>query len=111
MLKVTKILEGGIDLETQKELPRSIVISNGHREVLVTVNDNVIRELTNLLSSNGASARAAPAPQRPPMSPRPAATGMLAFDEPDRDDLVQFNDDDFEPGEEFSDSGTGVGSL
>ncbi len=112
MLKVIKIIEGGINLETQEELPRSIVISNGQKEVLVAVNDNVIRELIGLLSSNGAPARAEPAPllRRPPPSPRPAEAQMFSLEEPDSGDTV-FGDDGFEPGEEFFDSGTGVSSL
>jgi len=121
MLRVTKIIEGGINLETQEELSRSIVISNGRRDVHVPVNDNVIRELVALFSENGVAVPApasAPVPQvrRPPPSPRPVASPTLPFDEGPPDPTFGLEnqpaeDEGFEPGEEFADGSTGVGSL
>jgi hypothetical protein len=112
MLKVVKIIEGGINLETQEELPRSIVISNGHREVHVAVNDNVIKELVALFVDNGSPRDVDPedVPRmkpRPPPSPRPVRTEPESpLESPELDE-----DDGFEPGEEFRDSGTGASSL
>lgn len=123
MLKVTKIIEGGIDLETREELSRSIVISNGRREIHVAVNDNVIKELVALFSENGVKDLApapAPVPQprmpRPPPSPRQVASPTLPFDDGPPDppfgiENLPPENEGFEPGEEFTDRSTGVGSL
>jgi hypothetical protein len=116
MLKVVKIIEGGIDLETREELPRSIVISDGQREVLVPVNDNVIRELGSLLAGNSGSGpvrsrtkpKNAPLAQSRPVSPQPVAA---AIEDPFGAEAELPPDEDFEPGEEFSDSGTGASSI
>jgi hypothetical protein len=129
MLKVVKITEGGIDLETKAKLPRALVISNGHREVDVPANDIVISEVIALLAENGgpravqehvtlddASRYAEPrSPRRnvvrPPPSPQPVyEAGPSPFVE--EEEGPQMSDDDgFEPGEEFDDGGTGASSL
>lgn len=123
MLKVVKIIEGGINLETQEELPRSIVISNGYREVHVAVNDNVIRELVALFVDNGEphqnipvgdSPNAPTTPRRPIKrpSPSPPPVATTTGDTFEVEDEQVFDEDEgFEPGEEFSDSGTGASSL
>ena len=119
MLKVVKIIEGGINLETKEELPRSIVISNGHREVHVPANDIVIRDVVSLFVDNGEPkppeeellTKAPNVPQRPPPSPRPASPRTAVTFEADEPASDSFDDEGFEPGEEFSDSGTGASSL
>ena len=129
MLKVVKITEGGIDLETKKKLPRALVISNGHREVDVPANDIVIREVIALLAENGgpstvqehvtlddASRYVEPKSPprniaRPPPSPQPVyETGPSPFVE-EEEEPQMLDDEGFEPGEEFDDGGTGASSL
>jgi len=127
MLKVVKIIEGGIDLETQEELPRSLIVSNGRREVTVPANDNVIREVVELLAemvdapldvSMEAKMRVNSQPvsgsttPRPPPSPRPVSKSPSPFEsDEERGSQTPFDDEGFEPGEEFNDGGTGAGSL
>lgn len=126
MLKVTKIIEGGIDLETNQELPRTIVVSNGHREVNIPANDNVIRQLIRLFAENsepqdritleGASHYVEPTTppstdvSRTSLSPQPVNTAPSLFDDP-KEEPSEIEDGDFEPGEAFNDGGTGAGSL
>jgi len=140
MLKVVKITEGGIDLETKTELPRAIVISNGHREVTVPANDIVIKEVVALFAENGgpkpegaerhlaaahkwplghggASSYVDPKSpprniERPPPSPQPVTMGSPSpFIEEAEEGPQTPDDEGFEPGEEFNDGGTGASSL
>jgi len=132
MLYITKIIEGGIDLMTQQELPRSLVVSNGDREIVIPVNDNVIAEVVELFAENGgpqnqnipvADAPSAQTPntsrvaastnraQRPPPSPQPVNQAPNPFEEEEEGPQVVSDEEDFEPGEVFNDIGTGAGSL
>lgn len=131
MLKVVKITEGGIDLETKAKLPRAIVVSNGHREVSVPANDIVIKQLVELFAENGGPSVTqehvtlddasryvepkSPRPniERPPPSPQlvQGTSGPSPFNEEAEEGPQMLNDEGFEPGEEFNDGGTGAGSL
>jgi len=139
MLRVTKILEGGIDLTTQEQLPRSIVISNGRREVVIQVQEDTIGEIVEMLQDDlsrsetkesDASRGVAPPPKRPDpfMEQMVANIPVDRFKMPEPEVQVeqeqevqdydeppppaqQQQDDGFEPGEAYDDVGTGVSSL
>jgi hypothetical protein len=132
MLYITKIIEGGIDLMTQQELPRSLVVSNGDREIVIPVNDNVIAEVVELFAENGgpqnqnipvADVPSAQTPntsraaadanraQRPPPSPQPVNQAPNPFEEEEEGPQMVPDEEGFEPGEAFNDIGTGAGSL
>ena len=125
MLTVVRIIEGGIDLQSKRELPRSIIISNGKSEVHVPVsNDNVIREIVSLyVEDNGGGVVAqAPTPTRNVLigqnaqwdtfpEEQPIQVPVRVPPKPESDYDIPYDDDGFEPGEEYNDRGTGVGSL
>lgn len=131
MLEVTKIIEGGVDLRTGEELPRCIVISNGHREQEVPIDPLTLRNLvlmysdmmnaTSVVDENPEifeeSTEAVPKPgngSAPAPNPRPTIRVVKA-DEPEVEEPTPSSDlieeDSFEAGEEYDDSGTGIGSL
>lgn len=134
MLKVVKIIEGGIDLVTQEELPRSLIISNGMREIAVPANDIVIREVVELIAEYAAKppnvsvedvsrytepnapatpprANMANPYRRTPPSPQVVNQAPSPFEDEEEGPRMPIDEDGFEPGEEFNDGGTGAGSL
>jgi len=48
MIRVVRISGESIDLETGKELPKSLVLSNGLREISITVSDEIVQEVIRL---------------------------------------------------------------
>ena len=128
MLRVTKIIEGGIDLTSGEQIEQGMVISNGYREVTVPVPETVLADVVRLYVEAVEANVAAAAPQqtsitpepkpapRPPVKLRPVDSEPASpppdfeYDSPppssDTDD-----DTGFEPGEDYDDSGTGVSSL
>jgi hypothetical protein len=129
MLQVVKFIEGGFDLTTNKEVSMGIVVSNGLNEVLVPVSESSLRQLVHLYGEDRSNTKAdEPEVERPPVprpSPRPApaprirAEQVQLFENPPSpriEDTVELPPEDaeaagFEPGEEYSDTGTGVASL
>lgn len=134
MLRVISIIEGGIDLEKGKEIPRSMVVTNGTKVVTVPVPDHVVDELVGLFASELEKV-VEPAPRkmdRPkpanhivvkeitvaetskPVSagmPKPRFEVQPLFEEPEAPSSTDLDESGFEPGEEYDDSGTGVSSL
>ena len=51
MLRVTSIIEGGINLESGQPIPRSMVVSNGKLSVTVPVPESVVKDLVNLFAN------------------------------------------------------------
>jgi len=128
-LQITRIIEGGIDLLSGQELPQSIVVSNGAREVIVPVSQEVLKEVVVLY----AEAESAPenrqersgfftpeeeyqpeisntptTRKKPRLVPAPETPQKEIRDEAVSSDTL---DEKFEPGEEYNDAATGVGSL
>lgn len=120
-LKVTKILEGGVDLCTGQELGRCIVISNGVRDQEVPIEQQALQNLIMMCTEHPEVG------QNTDVGPRmfeydeadyheeelSAPTGSLRVvrdESPPSTDLVE-EERAFEAGEEYDDSGTGVSSL
>ena len=137
-MQLTKIVEGGIDLITGQQLEAGIVVSNGCREITVPVSSDSMEKLAHLYADKvmrldkGKEAAPEPLPNRddipehnteihgPVFVPaiddveKPIAPVSVFTDEdytapPVSTDTTE--DDGFEPGEDYDDSGTGVGSL
>lgn len=146
MLRVTKILEGGIDLTTKEQLPRSIVIGNSSgKEVIVPVQEDIVQSIAAMIADDvsrdevmtdeAKDRTKGVIPPRPRLeadlvvntAPNvPADHINMEFRMPEdvAEEEVQAaeellddysspppSDDGFEPGEEYDDVGTGVGSL
>lgn len=62
-IKITQILEGGIDLETMQELPRSMLLAFGDRRATMPVSEEQLGILMRLISADGPSPKL-PAPSR-----------------------------------------------
>ena len=49
MIRVIRIVGESFDIDTKQETPKMIVLSNGHREVSVPVDDEAARAIVNML--------------------------------------------------------------
>lgn len=129
-LWLTKIIEGGVDLTTGRELTQGIVVTNGATEITIPVDPEDVQRIV-LLYAQGES----PSPREefeaalgpvtsPKMTPAPPATRptvlhpveappapgeQVVFEEPPVS--TDTSDEEFEPGEEYNDGATGIGSL
>ena len=118
MLQVTKFIEGGYDLTKHSEVPRCIVVGNGVREVVIPVSEESLQPLVQMYAEEAVKpavkgfsavpeAAMADLPEEPVSIVRrtyPAQPAQEMFESPDQPV-------EFEPGEEYADSGTGVASL
>jgi len=115
MLTVTKILEGGIDLTSGAKIEQGIVISNGTQELTLPLDQEDVEKVALLYIQ---MVEASPAPvkrgkkvkeEKPPVKLVQQETPV----EEDYENPSSDSDDDegFEPGEDYADSGTGVGSV
>jgi hypothetical protein len=119
MLQVVKVVEGGIDFRSLEQLPRSLVISNGRREVEISATDEDIEKVVQLfaeVASMDSSVGTAPPPKprnrEPVRSPEPEQPVNRNWGLSQEEEEPEISEPDgFEPGEAYSDSGTGVGSL
>ena len=121
MLRVTSILEGGLNLETGKEIPRSMLVTNGVKSVTVPVSDSVVAELVALFaeemesnlgvrSSSTESAAALSVPRNKALPKAKPEVRELFEPEDTRNGVT--GELEFAPGEEYpDDAGTGVASL
>ena len=120
MLRVTAILEGGLDLEKGEEIPRSIVVTNGKRTVTIPVPDHKVKEMVDMFAEElgtkappdaepSAPAPAPKAPARPTKVPETKALFEVETEAPPSMPVIE--EAGFEPGEEYEESGTGVASL
>ena len=120
MIQLTKILEGGVDITKGVTLPRYLVLSNGLREVSVPVSDEVVQEVASLLADPEPEVVAQTfgpeetAPAGPP-GPGPVehirVKPVLVKDDPVPPPSTDVEEDTFDPGDEYDDTGTGVSSL
>jgi hypothetical protein len=138
MLQVTKIIEGGIDLTSGEKIDQGIVIHNGIQEVTIPISQQSLESIVLMYAQmveiaeqkgNGGIPLSpedrktvqgwvdnAPPQMRPverapvPPHPRPVPPAPPPEDaSPPSSDIDE--EDGFEPGEDYADSGTGVGSL
>ena len=114
MLTITKFIEGGFDLITKQELPKSIVVSNGKRELVIPITEAQLKELVAMFVDD--SSFAYTSSQADLMaSPESKSERIQMFEPPESqvsdEEIPGDQMEDFEPGEEYSDSGTGVASL
>jgi hypothetical protein len=130
MLQVTKIIEGGIDLLSGEKIEQGIVVANGFQEVTIPVSQETLESVVVLYAQfvemAGGQIPAVDAPESAP-APTPLVQPQKQFSptpvlvpqeqetfESDYDappPSTDISEDGFEPGEDYEDSGTGVGSL
>ena len=122
MITVSKISGESFDLNTGKELPKSLVLTNGRRELLVVVDDDTIREIIememesrNQLPETPEARRPGVPPHRPPIA---ASSNIRMNPELSVPELAEMSEiQDEEPPEEegpgavYDDPATGVPSL
>jgi hypothetical protein len=127
MITVSRISGESFDLNTGRELPKSIALTNGHREVFVVVDDEIVQEIIkmemesrNQLPETPAAGRPSVPPHRPPVSPSSnvRVNPELAYVVPELAELPDEPSDAPEeetsetgPGVEYEDPATGVPSL
>jgi hypothetical protein len=126
MIQVVRITGEDYDLNTGEAHPKSLVLSNGYREMYLPVDDNIVRAILQLAVEN-----------QPEDAPVERGNGGCVTAAPVLEDLEAIHQelagvtdsvkvrlkpaseelpDDpveevYEPGEEYSDPATGVGSL
>ena len=124
MIRVTKIVGESFDIDSGKETPKSVVLSNGKREVVIPVGDDVAQAIVGMLVEELEG--------RLPRTPRPTPTLDEVLSSPDgqealskenygpdwqeqvsrrpvQPELAENPEDG--PGDEYDDPATGVGSL
>jgi len=121
MIRVTRIIGESFDVETRTETPKSVVLSNGKREVVIPVGDEVAQAIVGMLVEDLES--------RIPSGPRPTPTLDEVLSSPDgqealakenygpdwqeqknrQPELAEIPDEG--PGNEYDDPTTGVESL
>jgi hypothetical protein len=130
MLEIVKIIEGGIDLRDNTQLPRCIIVSNSHREVAIPISNAGLQALIGLYSDRGPVSMSAhyeepESKTAVPTSTTPrngevvqmAGSGDVSSTDVSSEPPVQEvpgldeGGEDFEPGDAYSDPGTGAKSL
>lgn len=100
MIKVVRISGESFDLESGKEIPKALVLSNGIREILIPVDEEIIVQVIQMTTETSTQVH-------------PQTLGgngeELEFASPVEPDEDKVKTD--EPGSEYDDSSTGVGSL
>ena len=114
MIVVARIVGEGIDLASGSETPKSLVLSNGQREITLQVDDETIQEVIRMASESGAIAMSAPPYPEPTVVPphvevphieEPAlAPPAMSLD--DEEDVTSDG-----AGDEYDDPATGVASI
>jgi hypothetical protein len=126
VIKVVRIAGESYDLETGSELSKAIVLSNGAREISIHVDDNIIGEIVQMMTE--AQGGTLPMGPSKPQVPQPTG-GNGGLEPPDvkspSPPLVKpkvkleaelaaaeaaVSGEEFEPGEEYDDPGTGAAS-
>lgn len=129
MIRVARIVGEGYDLEMDAETPKALVLSNGHREVQVFVDEDTMAQVIGLLADaveepnptpnwpkelptqdppRAAAAPAPPAPKPPPKKPKVHIPVDIVTGKPLKEPEPEVDEG---PGEEYDDAETGVASL
>jgi hypothetical protein len=124
MITVSRISGESFDLSSGKELPKSLALTNGQREILVVVDDEIIREVIQMEMESRhfpektlAEQPSVPRTRRPSTAAFPnvrlnpnltqAATELAELpDEPEEEAPTEGD-----PGSDYEDPATGVQSL
>ena len=98
-IRIVQILEGGIDLETMQEIPRSVMLMFGDRQVTLPIADEQLKILMRLIgaSSDEAVPHRRAEPQAPVIQTHHLANGNGVVEEP--------------TGDSYNDPETGVSSF
>lgn len=139
MIKIVRIAGESFDLETQQEMPKALILSNGERELSLYVDDDVAKEIIEMMKETAKPAQmrqagyaVPPGPQRlgnveAPCRPLPTAKPQTDFEPGNPDPIVSVppmatievggaalepgDNAEIEPGEEYNDPATGAASL
>lgn len=81
-IRVTRIMGESFDLETGHQLPKSIVLTNGVKEIPVFVDDDVALAVIEMMTGESAPKKSSPAletkPERPLATPvRPVESSYI----------------------------------
>ena len=118
MIELIKILEGGIDLRTGAEEPRSVVLQNGETQLVMPISSDQLSHILSLLGVGEVldpddlqGRQTIPIPDLSSGPKTPRDNGTPSFDLgriPDGEDGL---DDEPESGETYEDEETGVSSF
>lgn len=133
MIRVIRIAGESYDLETGEELPKALILSNGLREFALHVDDETAHAVVQMMAESQEArsqktvekAKKVSVPgngSNPVELVRPAhrdgLEGLVEDVQPpamatvvDTPEEEPMDDEGYEPGEEYSDPATGVGSL
>lgn len=121
MIRVVRLAGESFDLETGAQLPKALILSNGMREFSLHVDDETAMAVVQMMAELEALHRkkaepgngAKPAPQEPELevAQPPVAESQLWPSTVDAPEDEDFSEEVREPGEEYNDPATGVGSL
>lgn len=128
MIRVVRIAGESFDLETKKELPKSLVLSNGTRELSVYVDDDTAAEVLKMMlegtrpdtsTSTRPALKRAPEPvpihtfEKPTQARSPVPVCSNENGRPTPSVVAEGEEENggLEPGEEYDDPATGAGSL
>lgn len=98
-IRVIQILEGGIDLETMKQLPRSLLLESGHRRTTMPISEEQLQIVIGLLAG------ASDAP------PKQVTNGTPIFHEAQDVPGGEIDDEDEQEETAYTDAETGVSSF
>jgi hypothetical protein len=125
MIQVVRIQGESFNLGTGELIPKSLILSNGVRELFLPVDDSTAEEVLRMLVECAEVGEEVPSISgtvepgvHKPVSPSAKVDSLHielvdtplseAGETPAVDDK---EDDDFEPGEEYNDPMTGIGSM
>lgn len=121
-MQVTKVIEGGYDFAMEREVKTGVIISNGRRELMVPVDMDTLKTLIAMhVEVNGEPKGALREPPKgttmdaaSPPAHRPrlveSDSQTATFQVPSEPEPV-IDDEEWMPGEEYEDTGTGASSL
>ncbi len=120
MIRIVRLAGESYDLETGTQLPKALILSNGVREFALHVDDDTAMAVVHMMAEGQQALDEAVAEAKVPGNgsgepieepPRlrevePPTMASVVDDEAEEEDSLER-----EPGEEYNDPATGVGSL
>ena len=107
MIKLVQITGESYDLETGKERPKAIVLSNGVRQLSIEVSDEAVKEIIQMQLE---VAKKEPLMERMASQPPQIRPLVEAAPAPVLAELAETPEDD-DPGVDYADSSTGTASI
>lgn len=128
MIRVVRIAGESFDLETKREMPKALILSNGMREYALYVDDDTATAVLGMMldgpKQNVSMSTKVPEPtiERPVIPTKPKPVPITTFEKPSRSPSMaevggaaeeEYEDENLgvEPGEEYNDPATGAESL